>query len=135
MCIKISLFENSWPSASNFKSFFQLLEQFFSQMVRKISETKYHCAIWNRRTNHSCKKNTNWQRELNYKKEKREEKKRKKCRTHPKKCTFSTAIYWRKKMRATARWKEWKENAEQGLIFILSRQKINLYVISCILRR
>ena len=34
----LKIFENSWPSASNFKSFFQLLEQFFSQMVRKIWE-------------------------------------------------------------------------------------------------
>ena len=35
-------FANSWPSASNFKSFSRSLEHFFSQYARTILVTKYH---------------------------------------------------------------------------------------------
>ena len=41
-CSDLSLFENSRPSAPNFKSFSLSVEQFFSQKVRTILVTKYH---------------------------------------------------------------------------------------------
>ena len=41
--IDLKNFANSRPLASNFKRFFQSLEHFFSQLVRAILVTKYHC--------------------------------------------------------------------------------------------
>ena len=40
----LNYFSNSWPSASNFKSFFRSL--LLSQMVTTILETKYHLYMY-----------------------------------------------------------------------------------------